>query len=415
MRLQYLAMTALCIVACRGETDGGGGGGGAAGGAALGGDEGGGVPATDGIEEGPQACANGADDDGDGYTDCADRDCAITAPTICAGEDAGSGKCADGIDNDGDGFVDGSDDSCEENTAELCTDGIDNDGNGYVDCGDFGCSRNPDLDLDCPSEDTDELCQDGVDNDGNSYVDCDDYGCSRNPDVTICPEGEGGDGGGDNGGGDNGGGDEDPCGQAAPAGVCADPAEVCDAGQCVARGDEFGVPAAAGDLLITEYMANVELPDVPDNEKTAEWFEIHNAMDKPVDLRGLRISDDGSDSAVLGGADPIVIDAGGFAVLGRSTDKALNGDVDVLYAYGSEFTLANGDDEIAIALGEVVLDHVAYTGDFPHGAGVSAAVNPEALDHTSNDDKAGWCPGAAAWSETSAQKGSPGVENPPCG
>jgi hypothetical protein len=428
--LTFLA--ALTIVACR-ENTGSGSGGGSLGGfggngeaaGADGGDAGGGgIPTGDGIEEGGAACSNGVDDDLDGYVDCADRDCALTAgATICPGETSEDGRCSDGVDNDGDGFIDGSDDGCTEDTAELCADGIDNDGNGYTDCADYSCSRNPDLDLDCPSENTDAVCDDGLDNDNNGYVDCDDFGCSRNPDVTICPDelgggsdGGSGDGGGQAaGGGDGGGGSEDPCGPSHQAGVCADPTQVCEQGQCVARDERFGVPAAPGDLLITEFLANVELANVPDNEKTAEWVEIYNAMDKDVDLRGLLVRDDGTDSFVVGGGEAIVAPAGGYVVLGRSKDRAINGDVDVLYAYDREFTLANGDDEIVLEMGGVMLDSVIYDGDFPHGAGITSALKPESMDHEANDQVSAWCPGAAAWSESSGQKGSPGTENPPCG
>lgn len=414
--MRLILILALAASGCgrdSGATSGGGAGGG--GGGSVGAEvEGGGEPAADGLEEGDAACSNGVDDDGDGYVDCLDRDCALTAPAMCGGEVADGGRCADGVDNDGDGFIDGSDDSCVENTAELCTDGLDNDGNGYIDCGDFGCSRNPDLDLDCPREDNDAACADGVDNDGNSYIDCDDFGCSRNPDVTVCPgadDGGGGDGGGGDGGGGNqgggaGGGDGGgACSDANPVGACADPAQVCEQGQCAARSDEFAVPAAAGDLLITEFLANVELPGVQDNETTGEWFEVHNTLAKPVDLRGVVVTDEDTDSFVVGGAAPVTVPAGGYAVLGRSVDKAVNGDVDVAYAYGREFTLANGADEIIVMFGDAELDRVVYEGDWPHGAGVTS----------SRDAQGDWCAGGAPWSASSEQKGTPGQENPSCG
>ena len=86
----------------------------------------------------------------------------------------------------------------------------------------------------------------------------------------------------------------------------------------------------------------------------------------------------------------------------------------MIYAYGGQLALANGADELALQWGDLLLDHVAYDGGFPHAAGVTAALNPDQLDHERNDAPEAWCAGDAAWSATSGQKGSPGAENPPC-
>ncbi len=53
--------------------------------------------------------------------------------------------CNDGIDNDGDGFIDCDDDDCasEPSCVEICNDGIDNDGDGFIDCDDNDCDSDP--------------------------------------------------------------------------------------------------------------------------------------------------------------------------------------------------------------------------------------------------------------------------------
>lgn len=51
-----------------------------------------------------EICSNGIDDDGDGFTDCEDNDCAQSQTVEC--------NCNDGQDNDGDGFVDSEDNDC---------------------------------------------------------------------------------------------------------------------------------------------------------------------------------------------------------------------------------------------------------------------------------------------------------------
>ena len=80
-----------------------------------------------------------------------------------------------------------------EDTDALCADGIDNDGDGYIDCDDYNCSRNSAVTVcgsgggsTGGSEDTNALCADGQDNDGDGHIDCDDYNCSRNASVTVC-------------------------------------------------------------------------------------------------------------------------------------------------------------------------------------------------------------------------------------
>ena len=113
-------------------------------------------------------CWNGADDDGDGFWDCEDPDCA---------EECGfdwEWNCRDGLDNDGDGFVDCDDWDCEEECWEEwefdCWDGFDNDGDGLIDCDDWDCEE------ECWA-DREFDCWDGIDNDRDGVVDCEDDDC----------------------------------------------------------------------------------------------------------------------------------------------------------------------------------------------------------------------------------------------
>jgi subtilisin-like proprotein convertase family protein len=85
------------------------------------------------------ACADGADNDGDGAVDCADDDC--RGHGACTAES----DCQDGIDNDSDGAIDCADPGCwgtppcERSVEVSCSDGVDNDGNGQTDCADSHC------------------------------------------------------------------------------------------------------------------------------------------------------------------------------------------------------------------------------------------------------------------------------------
>ena len=142
-----------------------------------------------------ESCADGMDNDRDGWTDCADPQCRVLVQ--CGGEVCGDGldndndgrsdckdpdclpgscyeDCADGIDNNGDSIVDCDDPSCKQvspcRVPEVCGDGIDNDGDGRTDCTDFECRYIGD----CPGP---EICGDNIDNDLDGALDCDDVNC----------------------------------------------------------------------------------------------------------------------------------------------------------------------------------------------------------------------------------------------
>lgn len=169
-------------------------------------------------------CADGVDNDGDGFIDCDDPQCLVTGDpetdpeceqvpnsacpgrVVCVDSENTDKLCSDGIDNNGNGFLDCQDAGCERNLAitvcgirepedtnAACSDGIDNDKNGFTDCQDFGCARNSEVSVCCTPtaqrEDSEEACIDGRDNDCNGFTDCRDFGCSQsnNPDVAeLC-------------------------------------------------------------------------------------------------------------------------------------------------------------------------------------------------------------------------------------
>lgn len=149
------------------------------------------------------ACTDGTDNDGDGLIDLLDPGC--TTERDGSEEDGEQAlvpaPCVDGIDNDGDGFADNRDPGClSPNTAAeggsiytpACDDGLDNDGDGLVDFPE---------DPDCASVDDDveaegvTACNDGVDNDGDGLVDLIDSGCTSDTDTSeLEPRGDCSDG-----------------------------------------------------------------------------------------------------------------------------------------------------------------------------------------------------------------------------
>ena len=118
-------------------------------------------------------CANGVDDDGDGWVDGDDVECQMNATE----GGLSSFLCNDGIDNDGDGYEDADDPDCEVSwdkdeafAADSCDDGEDNDSDGWIDATDLDCTmygRKLDLVL---------FCNDGLDNDEDGLIDANDMG-----------------------------------------------------------------------------------------------------------------------------------------------------------------------------------------------------------------------------------------------
>jgi len=131
-----------------------------------------------GAETSLEACSDGVDNDCNGYTDCADFSCRrlnSTGSNAEAFEYCKRFTCGDSCG--------------PETSLEACSDGIDNDGNGYTDCGDYSCTRasngaSSEAIAYCANlvkpptpENTEALCSDGIDNDLNGVIDCDDESC----------------------------------------------------------------------------------------------------------------------------------------------------------------------------------------------------------------------------------------------
>ena len=135
-----------------------------------------------------------------------------------------------------------------------------------------------------------------------------------------------------------------------------------------------------------------------------EWLEIANLTSQSVDLQGLLLSDDGSNSHSID--EPVVIPAGGFAVLGANGDSSQNGGLSVDHVYDG--TLGNSDDEIILSYGGVEIDAVRYSSSWVD-SGASTALRDDAWGATSNDDAGSWCSSSSAYG--SGDLGTPGTSN----
>jgi len=137
---------------------------------------------------------------------------------------------------------------------------------------------------------------------------------------------------------------------------------------------------AAGSVVINEIMQNPSMVGDPEGE----WFELYNPHAWDVNLRGWTLKDDDSDSHSISPEADLVVPAGGYLVLGYSTDPLVNGGAPVDYAYGDAISLANGADEVVLLAGLVEIDRVAYDGgsEFPDPNGISMELVDPAADNT---------------------------------
>jgi len=96
--------------------------------------------------------------------------------------------------------------SATSDQSAACANGLDDDCDGYIDCGgvtlpDLGCTMTPAVTV-CPRdggaspdaactvagpEGSPAACSNGVDDDCDGFIDCSDFDCPANPAVTFCP------------------------------------------------------------------------------------------------------------------------------------------------------------------------------------------------------------------------------------
>ena len=164
----------------------------------------------------------------------------------------------------------------------------------------------------------------------------------------------------------------------------------------------------AGDLVITEVMQN----PAQVSDADGEWFEVFVASTEEVDLQGLEVSDNGSDSFSVGSS--LVVQPGSYVVFGNSGDASTNGGVTVDFVYGAAMTLSNADDEIVLTNGSGEIDRVDYDGGpgFPDPTGASMQLDPDHRTHTGNDSGANWCESTVSFGE--GDSGTPGATNEEC-
>jgi hypothetical protein len=166
----------------------------------------------------------------------------------------------------------------------------------------------------------------------------------------------------------------------------------------------------AGDLIITEIMKDPSAV----SDTNGEWFEVYNNSGAEVELQGLVVSDEGSDTFTVNTS--VLVPVDGHAIFVLNGDSTLNGGIAPgpnVYDYGS-FSLGNSDDEVVLSNSFGVIDVVRYDNgpSFPDPAATTINLNPDYLDANDNDIAINWCTAVTPYG--SGDLGTPGTANDPC-
>ena len=182
--------------------------------------------------------------------------------------------------------------------------------------------------------------------------------------------------------------------------------ERCDDGACV----PLGIPnPQAGDVVFSEVMY---APQGRLADADAEWFEVHNVTDEALSLHGCAVDDGETTTDIVG----LVLAPGGYAVFGRSADRAVNGGVAVDHLF--DFELADFGETLTMRCGNVAVDALDYTEGFPVTRSQSVQLDPDSYDADANDDGDAWCASERPYYDVDGELddhfGTPGAANPRC-
>ncbi len=306
------------------------------------------------------------------------------------------------IDGDGDGRAateaggsdcDDTDPEIHHGATEVWYDGVDQD-----------CDSASDFDADMDGYDSEIYASDGTDcddEDGSIYpgapetwYDGLDGDCSGGDDFDADGDGyEGGPAGDDC---------DDTSTEAYPGGVEGLEPDLVD-NDCDGTVDEdFLEP---GVVIFSEIMANSGWAD----DTSGEWFEVYNTGSFAVDLIGWTARDDGSDEMTI--EDHVVVDPGGYAVLGTG-DYGSSGGVTADYIYDwTDLNLHNDGDTLYLELGSTLITGTSWEEEHAV-SGVSWALMSEHHTATVSSDPDHWCYSDVAY--PCGDLGTPGESNESC-
>jgi DNA/RNA endonuclease G (NUC1)/uncharacterized protein YjdB len=180
-------------------------------------------------------------------------------------------------------------------------------------------------------------------------------------------------------------------------------------------------PAATGlPLVITEILPNPAAVA----DAGAEWIEIFNPNDAPVNLNGYRLQSFTTESHIINAT--VNVPACGVIVLGASTDAVANGGAPVAYSYGTSIVLNNSNTDWLVLKDPngALVDSVSYSirtggtivapGATPANGASWVVVDP-AVDNTVVQSNSNWIVTPAGTTFGAGDRGTPGTSNYTCG
>lgn len=166
----------------------------------------------------------------------------------------------------------------------------------------------------------------------------------------------------------------------------------------------LGQTPGAGDLVITEFMANPKAL----NDSQGEYLEIYNPSSTATySLLGCVLKDRGSNNETIGGI--VQAAPGSYTTMAISSMPGFTAD----YTYGG-FNIGNSGDEIILECNGTVVDEVDYNAWEMKAtqAGLAVGLSPSMLTATANDNAANWCQQSSMIGN--GDSGTPGAANDTC-
>ncbi|MBL9038422.1 MAG: lamin tail domain-containing protein [Archangium sp.] len=164
---------------------------------------------------------------------------------------------------------------------------------------------------------------------------------------------------------------------------------------------------AAGELVITEYMADPSAVSDTDGE----WIEV--LVKANIDANGLTVGNEGTTTATVTSSACIPVAAGTYLVFAKNANSATNGGLPAVTGTFS-FSLGNSGTRAVRVLSQgTELDRVSYTSSTP---GASTQLDVTKTDVADNDVAANLCatPTATKYNNGAGDRGTPGLVNVSC-
>ncbi|MCC7431693.1 lamin tail domain-containing protein [bacterium] len=162
----------------------------------------------------------------------------------------------------------------------------------------------------------------------------------------------------------------------------------------------------AGD---TDIVINELLPNPGGTDTNKEWFEVHNKGNTAVDLLNWEIlgANETLDHTIATSA---IVPAGGYLVLGQSSDTVANGGVNVGYVYTTvNLNNSNTDKLILKNASGVEIDRVEWVNIMP-ATGATSGYTKELIDPSlDNNLGTSWADATTQWA--GVDYGTPGNPN----